>query len=105
MSDQSARTELRQQIQELGVETVTAEYSGSGDAGQIETPEFKPVEVPHDVVRAVENYFYELLQELYGGWEDNEGAFGHFTWNVKDDTINLVHNVPTGSFETEEQTL
>jgi hypothetical protein len=105
MSTESTRSELLQQLRELGVESVTAEYNGSRDEGQIETPEFGPTEVPDDVVTAAEHLFYELLERLYGGWEDNEGAFGHFRWDVGNDRVNLVHNTWTESYETEEQNL
>ncbi len=105
MSTQSVRSELLQQLRHLGIETVTAEYNGSGDDGQIETLEFGAVEVPRDVVTAVEDLFYELLEQLYSGWEDNEGAFGQFIWNVGNDRVNLVHNMRTESYETEERNL
>jgi hypothetical protein len=105
MSAKSTRTELLQELQELGVESVTAEYNGSGDEGQIETPEFGPVEVPHDLVMAVEDLFYELLGQLYGGWENNEGAFGQFKWSMGSDRVNLVHNMRTESYDTEERNL
>jgi hypothetical protein len=105
MTNKSSRTELLQQLQELSVESVTAEYNGSGDDGQIETPQFGPVEVPHDVVRAVENLFYDLLEQLYSGWENGYGAFGQFVWSGGTDRLNLVHNERSEFYETEEQNL
>jgi uncharacterized protein DUF6878 len=99
------RAELAQQLRKLGIEMVTAEYNGSGDGGQIETPEFGSVKVPSVMVTDVENFFYELLEDLYSGWDNNEGAFGQFEWNVKDDRINLVHNMRTESYDTEKQYL
>jgi hypothetical protein len=105
MSAKGTRAELLQHLQKLGVETVTAEYNGSGDEGQIETPEFEPVEVPHDVVMAVENLFYGILGELYGGWEINEGSFGQIVWDVREDRINLVYNGRIESVHTEVRTL
>jgi hypothetical protein len=105
MSGQSVRSDLLQQLRQLGVETVTAEYDGAGDEGQIETPEFGSSEVSDEIVRAVESLFYELLEQLYGGWEDNEGACGQFTWNVENDKIHLVHHTRQEAYETEEQNL
>ncbi len=104
ISDQS-RGDLLQQLRQLHVEAVTAEYDGHGDYGQIETAEFGSVDVPRDVVMAVEYLFYEILEQLYSGWENNEGAFGQFIWNVGDDRINLVHNTREEAYETEEQNL
>lgn len=105
MSDASVRTELCRQLRQLGVETVTAEYDGSGDSGQIGDPEFGSVELPPGLGTAVQDLFYDLLEEHYAGWEINEGSFGRFEWDVKQDTINLVHNARIESCETEEREL
>jgi hypothetical protein len=105
MSAKSTRAELLQQLRELGVESVTAEYDGSGDSGQIENPEFGPVEVPTALTTAVQDLFYDLLGELYGGWEINEGSFGQFIWNVREDNINLVYNGRIETYSTEERRL
>jgi len=99
------RTELAEQLRQLGVETVTAEYKGYADQGCIETLEFGPVQAPPAVAAAVEDLFYDVLGKMYGGWQNNEGAFGQFTWNVRGDRIDLVHNIRTESYETEEQQL
>ena len=100
-----ARAELVRQLRKLGVEMVTAEYNGDGDSGQIETPDFGSEKVPSGVVTDVEYLFYEVLEDLYAGWENNEGGFGQFEWNVKDDRISLVHNTRTESYDTEVQHL
>ena len=97
------RAELLQQLRQLGVETVTAEYSGFGDSGQIDDPEFESIEAPPAVAKAVQDLFYDFLEELYAGWEINEGSFGNFIWNVSVDRINLAHTTMTES--TEEQNL
>jgi hypothetical protein len=102
---EGGRTELAQQLRKLGVTTVTAEYNGSGDDGQIEAPEFGSVAVPSVMVTDVENLFYELLEDLYAGWENNEGGFGQFIWSLQEDRINLVHNWWTESYDTEQQVL
>jgi hypothetical protein len=104
MSDEkSSRAELRQQLQRLGVETVTANYDGCGDSGQIEEPEFGVNNVPPTVVMGVQNLFYDLLESHYAGWEINEGSFGMFEWGVRADCISLTHSMRTEV--TEEQIL
>lgn len=105
MSNGSTRGELCHQLRQRAVETVTAQYDGSGDSGQIEDPDFGSVEVPQGLSTAVHNLFYDLLEEHYGGWEINEGSFGQFVWNVKGDEITLEHNTRTESYETEERVL
>lgn len=102
---QEARTELAQQLRQLGVEMVTAEYDGSGDSGQIEDPDFGSKKAPASLVTAVQDLFYDLLEEHYAGWEINDGSFGEFRWDVRADSINLVHNMRIEEIEREEQTL
>jgi hypothetical protein len=101
----ATRSELAEQLRQLGVETVTADYDGSGDSGQIEEPEFGSSKVSRDLAIAVQDLFYDVLEEQYGGWEINEGSFGQFSWDIKADRINLVHNMRIEETETEEQTL
>ncbi len=103
MSNGSGRRELYQKLRKLGVKTVTAQYDGCGDSGQIEDPEFGPVEVPPALVRAVHDLFYDLLEAHYAGWEINEGSFGQFEWDLGADSIALEHS--TRTYETEEQVL
>jgi hypothetical protein len=96
---------LAEQLQRVGVETVTADYDGEGDSGQIEEPQFGSTQIPRDVAIAVQDLFYDILEEYYGGWENNEGSFGQFSWDVRADRISLVHNMRTEAVETEEQVL
>jgi len=105
MNEPSTRAELHAQLQKLGVETVTAEYDGEGDDGQVGNPNFGSLEASDDLKKPVRELFYEILEEHYGGWEINEGSFGEFVWNVTADTIHLIHNNRFESVETEERTL
>ena len=41
---------------------------------------------------AVETLVYAFLEETHGGWENNEGAYGEFTFNVAERTITLDYN-------------
>jgi hypothetical protein len=98
-----SRAELVRQLQELGADKVTAAYDGCGDSGQIESPNFWGVEIAHDLVTAVEALFYDYLEELYGGWELNEGSYGIFEWDLRADKISLAHTMRMD--ETEEREL
>ncbi len=99
----STRSEVLEKLRQLGVQTVMAPYDGCGDSGQIETPDFGSVEVPGALVTAVQDLFYDFLEEFYGGWEINEGSFGTFEWDLKADRINLEHS--TRTYDTEEREL
>jgi len=41
---------------------------------------------------AVEELCYGYLEQEHGGWENNDGAFGEFTFNVAKRKIRLAFN-------------
>lgn len=41
---------------------------------------------------AIEKLVYDLLQQTYGGWEINQGAYGDFLFDVGDRTVTLNFN-------------
>ena len=99
-----------------GIDTVAAKFDGCGDSGQIEEIDVRRgdtvVELPTttieiatpvwgtpDVLRksctifeAIEHFVYALLEDTHSGWEDSDGAFGDFTFNVPERTIKLEYN-------------
>lgn len=99
---------LRVVLAELGVARVAAEYDGCGDSGQIESIEFRTAtnevcgEVTDEVEKEVEELLYDLLEVRHGGWENNDGAFGTFAWNVSDSTMQHEHNSRYMDYETSE---
>ena len=103
MSGKSERGKLVDQLRQLGVERVTAEYDGCGDSGQVDHPHFGSEMASADLAPAIQELFYEVLEEYHGGWELNEGSYGLFTWEVLTDRINLLHTMRLD--ETEEHDL
>jgi hypothetical protein len=99
-----------------GITRILVRFDGSGDSGQIEEIDVlageKPVSLPNGQVTiqradwgatepesiessvndAVETLVYAFLEETHGGWENNEGAYGEFTFNVAERTITLDYN-------------
>ena len=99
-----------------GIVTVTVRFDGYGDSGQIEDIEACAtdtiVELPPDRIEiteplydgsglerstpsvrdVIEKFAYDFLEETHGGWENNEGAYGDFTFNVESRTITLEYN-------------
>jgi hypothetical protein len=95
---------------------VNVTFDGEGDSGQIdnivaykgevvmEIPEttvtvqsanWDGSKVSSDVVsmtHAIERLCYDFLEKKYGGWENNDGAYGEFTLNVADRTVELEFN-------------
>ena len=99
-----------------GITCVTVNFDGCGDSGQIEGIEVRAgdtfaklpdtqVEIArtdffHDEVsrsaeplrEAIESVCYLILEAKHGGWENNEGAYGEFVFDVAADTITLDFN-------------
>ncbi len=106
-----------------GITTVSITFDGSGDEGQIEsvdvcageatgtlpevdveiaTPAWDGSELHRRTLplfEAIEQLAYALLAETHGGWENNEGAYGEFTFDVAGRTIHLDYNVRVESSE------
>jgi hypothetical protein len=102
-------------LAEAGIRRVTVEYDGSGDSGQIENVEAwtagnERMPFPTDpripllsenpghpraaqnLQAAVESVAWDYLDDLYYGWENNDGAFGTFVFDVPARTLSLEHN-------------
>jgi hypothetical protein len=99
-----------------GVTTVTAAFDGEGDSGQIEGVsafiDEKPQRVPDASIRfhhvswgslettaseislyeAIKSLCYDYLSQEHGGWENNDGGYGEFTFHVADRRIDLDFN-------------
>ncbi|HEY3838122.1 MAG TPA: hypothetical protein VGL72_16195 [Bryobacteraceae bacterium] len=99
-----------------GITSILVRFDGSGDSGQIEEIDVvsgdKPVSLPagHVTVQranwgasepesiecsvsdAVETLVYAFLEETHGGWENNAGAYGEFTFTVAERSIILDYN-------------
>jgi hypothetical protein len=101
-------------LADAGIHRVTVEYDGSGDSGQIENVEAsdaagKSISLPDTGIhlvsghpehpgaertleQAIENVAWDYLDDLYCGWENNDGAFGRFVFDVPARTLTLEHN-------------
>lgn len=99
-----------------GIITLVVSFDGYGDSGQIESVEARdemgeaalpeveielasPTYDGQDVdrrtlplARAVEELAYDLLEETHAGWENNDGAYGDFVFDVAERSIILDHH-------------
>ena len=99
-----------------GITHVAVGFDGEGDQGQIEeaaayagdtSVEFptttltlyrvqfgseEPTTHEMSLREAVEELCYGYLEQEHGGWENNDGAFGEFTFDVAERTISLDFN-------------
>ena len=100
----------------VGITTVIVTFDGCGDSGQIERIEARTgdddcalpaIEVdiasaqwlsatidrkPKPLREAIETLVYDVLNQKHGGWEDNDGSYGDFTFDVAGRTITLDYN-------------
>jgi len=110
------KTALFDALAGAGITTVIVNFDGYGDSGQIEAIEVRAgddnrtlpsVEVeiasahwgsaaidrnPRLITEAIETLVYETLSQNQDGWENNDGSYGEFTFDVAERTIMLDFN-------------
>lgn len=103
-------------LAEAGVTKVTVRFDGVGDSGQIEdvaavadeeavtlppaTVEIRrlyfgadePEILVQPLAEAIETLAYAFLEQTHSGWENNEGAYGEFVFDVPEASITLDYN-------------
>jgi hypothetical protein len=103
-------------LSEAGVTRIVVEFDGEGDSGQLDnvaaycgealreipeaTVELRQISWgadKHDtrnapLREAVEQLCYDFLEQEHGGWENNDGAFGAFEFDVAGRQIELDFN-------------
>jgi hypothetical protein len=99
-----------------GIDTVVVTFDGYGDSGQIENIDARAgaetVTVPSNDIEiarsewgsseidrsvqsvhdAIATLVYDMLRQTHSGWENNDGAYGEFTFDVAERTIVLDYN-------------
>lgn len=123
--DPTLKAFLFEKLAELGVATVTVHYDGEGDSGQIEEIEAltangaqvllgktQPFDYALYKAHGVERFTslhhfltdvcWECLVRLHCGYENNDGGFGIFTFDVAAKTISVEHNDRFVDFTTTE---
>lgn len=82
--------EEREVLNDLGVTSVTVKYDGYGDSGDIEEVGLDQNAEEIDISTDLLNAFYDRLESAYGGWENNEGAYGTITIDTNDVSIDHI---------------
>jgi hypothetical protein len=112
----SNKTALFDALAAAGITHVFVHFDGYGDSGQIESveaqadgstvampkakveiarAEWGQAEPEHSTVTvadAVEQLAYDFLTDKHDGWENDDGAYGDFTFDVAARTITLDYN-------------
>jgi len=110
------KTALFDALATANITAVVVTFDGYGDSGQIENIEAKageeivplpattieiarPVWGSNDIDRqslsihdAIEALVYSFLGQTHDGWENSDGAYGDFTFDVANRTITLDYN-------------
>ncbi|HJU19307.1 MAG TPA: hypothetical protein VJ770_22870 [Stellaceae bacterium] len=110
------KTALFEALASSGITSVLVRFDGEGDNGQIEEIDAvcgeAPAELPSGEIElaepvwgsteirrttlsvsdAIETLAYNLLEETHGGWENGDGAWGDFTFDVAARSITLAYN-------------
>lgn len=117
-----------------GVEKINVTFNGEGDSGQIEdvfiTPEVSGFldtvlegvkisnglryvgsayeicwkEGPCSLLQLLNSLCYSVLEQKYGGWENNDGGFGEFVFDGATRKANLEMNTRYTEVNTENNT-
>jgi hypothetical protein len=111
------KTALFDALARAGITSVIVTFDGYGDSGQIQNVEVRAgdalPELPADQIEfvapvfgdaekversthslsdAIETLVYAVLEQTHGGWENDDGAYGDFTFDVENRTITLDYN-------------
>ena len=110
------KTALFDALAAAGITTVIVNFDGCGDSGQIEMIEAKAGDdiIPLPTVQieiasavwgsatidrqarpleeAIEILVYDVLNQNHAGWENNDGPYGEYTFDVTERTITLDYN-------------
>lgn len=85
-------------LKDMGVVTVEADYSGSGDSGSIDTINYNDKDgcnisdIPNTIFENIEEAFYEQLNETED-WYNNEGGYGTIVFDLEELAINISQSI------------
>lgn len=79
---------LRQQ----NVKTLTAQYSGYGDSGNIEDIQLElGVSLAADIEEQLRDFLWSVAYNEHPGFENNDGGEGTLTWDITADSLTIEH--------------
>jgi len=64
-------------------------FGGGRDSGEVESRIEYDGKFTKQIPKEVESFFYEWLENHFGGWEINEGSQGRFVFNADDGNLEL----------------
>lgn len=97
------KAELLAALRAAGITSVSVEYNGEGDSGQVDDilahrgdTKIKAAATILSTGRSlsdeIDDFAWELLDVYHGGFENNDGGQGQITIDVAAGTVTLDHN-------------
>ena len=65
-------------------------FAGGGDSGEIESRIEYDGKFTEQIPKDLMEFFYEWLENHFGGWEINEGSQGRFVFNADEGNLELL---------------
>ena len=79
-------------LDEKNIERITIKYQGGGDDGYIENTGVDDKGNEYSLSAGMEDVVYSYLEQSFGGWENNEGAYGKITVTKEEIQIDHIWN-------------
>ena len=79
-------------LDEKNIERITIKYQGGGDDGYIENTGVDDKGDEYSLSAGMEDVVYSYLEQSFGGWENNEGAYGKITVTKEEIQIDHIWN-------------
>jgi hypothetical protein len=79
-------------LDENNLDSIIIEYQGGGDDGYIENTGKDDNGDEYSLSAGMEDVVYSYLQQSFGGWENNEGAYGKITVTKEEIQIDHIWN-------------
>lgn len=90
--EKEQRAKIIATMREKGVKTLTCEYSGYNDSGEIQSITFAPEDDKDAPKDQIEDYLFAVLADNHPGYELDAGCEGTITWDIDTDKIKIDHN-------------
>jgi hypothetical protein len=87
------RKSLRRIMQDANIKTVTAEYDGYSDDGNVSEITFTPqtLTVSNKAIGRLKDYAWAVAYNLNPGFENEGGGYGTLEWDIPKDSITVDH--------------
>ena len=79
-------------LDENNLDSIIIEYQGGGDDGYIDGKGKGDNGEEYDLSAGMSDVVYSYLQQSFGGWENNEGAYGKITVTKEEIQIDHIWN-------------